>query len=412
MLEALLKRVIRTGALAVRLPSGEVMTFGEAEDAPLRIAIRDRRTALRLAINPQLALGEAYVDGGLVIERGELWDLLDLIGRNLPQRTGRPPLLTRLLGRLDQMNSRRASRRNVEHHYDLGLDLYRRFLDEDLQYSCAYFQHPDTSLEQAQQAKKRRLAAKLALRPGLRVLDIGCGWGGLAMSLAEQASVRVTGITLSPEQLAAARARAAERGLSDDVEFRLQDYRDMDGPFDRIVSVGMFEHVGRPNYRAYFDSIARLLADDGVAVVHSIGVTSPAGRVQPWIGKYIFPGGYTPALSEVLPAIEQAGLWVTDVEVLRLHYAQTLRAWRERFTARRAEIARDYGERFCRIWEFYLCLSELGFRYRGCMVFQIQLARRVDALPITRDYMSDPVAADGTGGRRRRTPGARLQQRT
>src|SRR5690606_34606110 len=262
------------------------------------------------------------------------------------------------------------SRRNVQHHYDLGLDLYRRFLDEDLQYSCAYFQHPDMTLEQAQQAKKRRLSAKLALRPGLRVLDIGCGWGGLAMSLAEQASVRVTGITLSPEQLATARARAAERSLSADVEFRLQDYRDVTGPYDRIVSVGMFEHVGRPNYRAFFEQVARLLADDGVAVIHSIRVNRPSRRTQPWTAKYIFPGGYILALSEVLPAIEASGLWVTDVEILRLHYAETLKAWRERFSARRSEIARDYSERFCRIWEFYLALSELGFRHRGCIVFQ------------------------------------------
>lgn len=393
MLETLLRRLVRHGSLCVRLPSGKLLTLGDGDGPPLRIGIADRRTALRLAVNPGLALGEAYADGGLVIESGGLWELLELLGRNLPERGGPTPRLTRLLGRLDQLNSRRLSRRHVEHHYDLGLDLYRRFLDDDLQYSCAYFRHRGMSLEQAQLAKKRLLAAKLFLRPGLSVLDIGCGWGGLAMSLAEQASVRVTGITLSPEQLATARLRTAERGLSSDVEFRLQDYRDVEGPFDRIVSVGMLEHVGLPNYRDYFAAVARLLADDGVAVIHAIGINRPSGRVQPWIGKYIFPGGYIPALSEVLPAIEAAGLWVTDVEILRLHYAETLRAWRERFAARRPEIVRDYGERFCRIWEFYLCLSELGFRYRGCMVFQIQLARRVDALPITRDYMSDPAAA-------------------
>lgn len=410
MLETLLRRLVRSGCLSVRLPSGKLLTLGDGQGRPLCIAIRDRRTALRLASNPGLALGEAYADGGLVIERGELWELLELVGRNLPDRDGAPPLLARLLGRLDQINSRRASRRNVEHHYDLGLDLYRRFLDEDLQYSCAYFLRPGMSLEQAQQAKKRRLAAKLYLRPGLSVLDIGCGWGGLAMSLAEQASVRVTGITLSPEQLATARLRAAQRGLSGDVEFRLQDYRDVEGRFDRIVSVGMLEHVGAPNYRSYFEALARLLADDGVAVIHAIGLNRPSGRTQPWIGKYIFPGGYIPALSEVLPAIEQAGLWVTDIEILRLHYAETLKAWRQRFTARRAEIARDYGERFCRIWEFYLCLSELGFRYRGCMVFQIQLAQRIDALPITRGYMADPVAKAAAHGRRRAASSGRRQR--
>jgi cyclopropane-fatty-acyl-phospholipid synthase len=405
MLETLLRRLVRTGSLAVRMPDGRTLTLGEDPDPPLRIAIRDHRTAACLAAHPALALGEVYVDGGLVIERGELWDLLDLIGRNLPPRRA-PGWMERLIGRLEQLNHRRASRRNVQHHYDLGLDLYRRFLDEDLQYSCAYFQHPDMTLEQAQQAKKRRLSAKLALRPGLRVLDIGCGWGGLAMSLAEQASVRVTGITLSPEQLATARARAAERSLSADVEFRLQDYRDVTGPYDRIVSVGMFEHVGRPNYRAFFEQVARLLADDGVAVIHSIGVNRPSGRTQPWIAKYIFPGGYIPALSEVLPAIEASGLWVTDVEILRLHYAETLKAWRERFSARRSEIARDYSERFCRIWEFYLALSELGFRHRGCIVFQIQLAKRADVLPLARDYMADPVGAPrraSARGQRQRT---------
>ena len=390
-LERLLKRLIRIGSLTVVLPSGEALHVGEtgAADA-VRMRIHDYRTMWRLATYPGLALGEAYMDGRVTLERGTLWDLLDLAGRNLslrpPPRRGR---LARMWRRIEQANDRAAARRNVAHHYDLSLDLYRRFLDADMQYSCAYFERPDMSLDEAQVAKKRHLAAKLLLEPGQSVLDIGCGWGGLGLTLAETGGARVTGITLSDEQLAVAQSRAKERGLADRVEFRKQDYRDVEGTFDRIVSVGMFEHVGVPNYQAFFDAVARLLKDDGVAVLHAIGQNHVSVSNQPWIGKYIFPGGYTAALSEVLPAIERAGLWVTDIEILRLHYAETLKAWRERFEANRAEIAALYDERFCRMWEFYLCLSEVAFRHRGCMVFQIQLSKRVDAVPLTRDYISD-----------------------
>ncbi|MBU4038729.1 MAG: cyclopropane-fatty-acyl-phospholipid synthase family protein [Alphaproteobacteria bacterium] len=387
--ERRLRRVFHEGALGVALPFGAPLTVGDvaAPDA-VWIRLHDRRTVWRLAVDPGLALGEAWMDGTLTVERGTLWDLLDLVGRNLARRPKRRPgPLSPLFRRLAQANGRAAARRNVAHHYDLSLDLYRRFLDEDLQYSCAFFEHPGVTLEAAQAAKKRRLAAKLLLQPGQRVLDIGCGWGGLALTLAEAAGAHVTGITLSEEQLAAARSRAASRGLADRTAFRLQDYRDVAGPFDRIVSVGMFEHVGPPNYQAYFDAVARLLTDDGVAVIHSIGQNHPTGQNQPWVGKYIFPGGYIPALSEVLPAIERAGLWVTDIEILRLHYAETLKAWRARFAARRDEIAALYDERFCRMWEFYLGVSEIAFRHRGCMVFQLQLARRVEAAPLVRDYM-------------------------
>jgi cyclopropane-fatty-acyl-phospholipid synthase len=258
-----------------------------------------------------------------------------------------------------------------------------------MQYSCAYFARPDMTLEEAQIAKKRHLMAKLRIEPEMRVLDIGCGWGGLGLTLAEQAGARVTGVTLSTEQQALATQRARARGLSDQAEFRLQDYRDVQGPFDRIVSVGMFEHVGVPNYQAYFDAVARLLDDDGVAVIHSIGRKDGPNTTQPWIAKYIFPGGYIPALSEVIPCIERAGLWVADVEILRLHYAETLRAWRNRFLQRRDEIRDLYDERFCRMWEFYLASSEIAFRYGGHMVFQLQLTKKVDALPLTRDYMTD-----------------------
>lgn len=392
----LLRRVVRTGRLVVRLAEAEPIVVGDgsgAEADTVTIRLREARTARRLVLSPELALGETYMDGDLVVEGGEIGDLLDLLARNVAtgprRRTGQAARLwARLRERIAQANDRLAARRNVAHHYDLSLELYRRFLDEDLQYSCAYFARPDMTLDEAQAAKKRHIAAKLLLRPGQRVLDIGCGWGGLALSLAEEAGVSVTGITLSREQLATARSRAQARGLDGQVDFRFEDYRDVQGTFDRIVSVGMFEHVGAPNYQAYFDGVARLLADDGVALIHAIGVTNRRGATQPWIAKYIFPGGHVPALSQVLPAIERAGLWVTDVEILRLHYAETLKAWRARFAARRDEIAALYDERFCRMWEFYLNLSEVGFRRRGCMVFQIQVAKRVDAVPLVRDYMA------------------------
>jgi cyclopropane-fatty-acyl-phospholipid synthase len=398
LLSAYLGRVIREGDLQVRMPSGEVLRSGDGAGPPVAVRVTSRLWALRLATYPSMALGEAYMDGGLVMEAGSIHDLVDLIGRNARYRPLKRagPLARWWLDRRLQANARAAARRNVAHHYDLSVDFYRRFLDPDLQYSCAYFARPDMSLEEAQVAKKQHLAAKLLLAPGQRVLDIGCGWGGLGLSLAKAAEVEVEGITLSTEQLATARWRAETTGLAERARFSLTDYRDLDRPYDRIVSVGMFEHVGRPNYQTYFDQVARLLKDDGVAVIHSIGRADGPAFNQPWVEKYIFPGGYIPALSEVLPCVERAGLIVADIEILRLHYAETLRCWRERFAAQRAEIARIYDERFCRMWEFYLSISELAFRYRGHMVFQLQLTKRVDAAPITRDYMarSDPRLAE------------------
>jgi cyclopropane-fatty-acyl-phospholipid synthase len=389
MLDSLIRGFFKEGSAVIRLPGGRDIVVG---DHPPEVVVRiaDVKTALRIARRTDLAFGEAYMDGGLVIEQGDIYGLLDLIGRNFKHRRNTKPSLWRLLKRrIRQANDRFAARRNVAVHYDLSVDLYRLFLDEDLQYSCAYFADPEMSLEQAQVAKKRHLLGKLLIEPDMKVLDIGCGWGGLGLTLAEEAGARVTGVTLSTEQHALANQRARAQGLAERADFRLQDYRDVTGPFDRIVSVGMFEHVGLPNYQAYFDAIARLLSDDGVAVIHSIGRKDGPNDTQPWIDKYIFPGGYIPALSEVLPAIERAGLWVADVEILRLHYAETLRAWRARFAARRDEAARMYDERFCRMWEFYLAASEISFRYAGHMVFQLQLTKQVDAVPLTRDYLTD-----------------------
>jgi cyclopropane-fatty-acyl-phospholipid synthase len=390
-LQSFLRKVVREGALTVRLPDGSSFELGDGCGPPVRVSITSPRWAARIAADPGLALGEAYMEGGLVLERGDIYDFVEVIGRNLRRRPlKRAGALERwwLDWRL-QANQRAEARRNVAHHYDLSVDFYRRFLDADLQYSCAYFTGPGVSLEDAQLAKKRHIAAKLLLAPEQRVLDIGCGWGGLGLTLAQEAGVRLEGITLSAGQLATAQARAEAAGLAGRATFSLTDYRDVEGPYDRIVSVGMFEHVGRPNFQTYFDQVARLLKDDGVAMIHSIGRSEGPSFTQPWIGKYIFPGGYIPAMSEVLACVERAGLMVTDVEILRLHYAETLRAWRERFNIQRAEIARLYDERFCRMWEFYLCLSEIAFRYRGHMVFQLQLAKKVDAVPLTRDYIGE-----------------------
>jgi len=369
-------------------------TVGALPGPEVAVRLHDRRLHWRLLVNPGLSVGEAYMDGTLTLDQGDVYDLIELCMLNayVGDRRGRAlfdvvDYLQTLLRRFAQDNHHDRARRNVAHHYDLSDTLYDLFLDRDRQYSCAYFTSPGDSLEQAQRAKQRHLAAKLLLRPGLRVLDIGSGWGGLALSLARIGEVDVTGITLSPPQREVAERRAAEVGLGGRVRYKLCDWRDVRGPFDRIVSVGMFEHVGVPHYRAFFQRLRELLAEDGVAVLHSIGRADGPGATNPWIRKYIFPGGYSPALSEVLPWIERADLHVTDVEVLRLHYAETLRHWRRRFLASRDRVAQLYDERFCRMWEFYLAGSELTFRICGHMVFQIQMAKRVGTVPLTRDYM-------------------------
>jgi cyclopropane-fatty-acyl-phospholipid synthase len=392
LLRVALTRFIRTGNLRLSVSDGKPLEFGDGSGPPVHMRFASGRALSRIFLNPELRLGEAYVNGGFALEQGTIADLLAIVMSQTPHDTvpifARPQAAMRFSRRrLDQFNHRRRSRQNVAHHYDLDGRLYSLFLDADRQYSCAYFESPNQTLDDAQLAKKRHLAAKLLVEQGHRVLDIGSGWGGLALYLAEHCGAKVTGVTLSEEQLRLAQGRAAEAHLTDTVEFRLQDYRDLNERFDRIVSVGMFEHVGIGHYRTYFEQCAKLLSDDGVMVVHSIGRSEGPNATNPWIDKYIFPGGYIPALSEVLPAIERAGLIVSDIEMLRLHYAETLKAWRLRFMAHAEEARRIYDDRFVRMWEFYLAASEMAFRHQGMTVFQIQLAKRVDAVPITRHYI-------------------------
>jgi cyclopropane-fatty-acyl-phospholipid synthase len=397
LLRFLLGHFIRRGNIRVTTSRGAVFTLGDGTGKPVAFRFVTRAAEWALLRDPELTFGESYMDGSLVVEQGSIADVLKVVMR---QQQDEPPQWARLQGwvrflrrRWAQFNPRRRSRQNVAHHYDLDGRLYSLFLDADRQYSCAYFETADQSLDDAQLAKKRHLAAKLLLRPGQNVLDIGCGWGGLALYVAELTGASVTGVTLSQEQFGIATSRAAEKHLSDKAQFRLQDYRDIGEKFDRIVSVGMFEHVGVNHYNRFFQRVRDLLTDDGVALIHYIGRSDQPCATNAFIARYIFPGGYIPALSEVMPAIERSGLIVTDIEILRLHYAMTLRHWRERFLARWDEAKALQGERFCRMWEFYLAGSEAAFRYQNLVVFQIQLSRKVEALPIVRDYMhGDEIA--------------------
>ncbi len=386
------RRVLRWGQLTIIDTSGRRHVVASRQGPRATIRLHDRALQRRLAIHPFLHIGEGYMEGTLTIEEGSLYDFLDICAANAEHASSHGP--ARTLAALDhwlrvlhQYNPVARARANAAHHYDLSGALYDLFLDGDRQYSCAYFTHAHDDLDRAQLDKKRHIAAKLLIERGHRVLDIGSGWGGLALHLAEAGAREVVGITLAEEQLKVSRERAARAGLAGRVRFELRDYREQTGAFDRIVSVGMFEHVGVRHYQDFFAKIRELLTEDGVALLHSIGRMDGPGSTSPWIRKYIFPGGYSPALSEVLPAIERLKLWVTDVEILRLHYAETLRLWRRRFTANRARVAELYDERFCRMWEFYLTASELAFRRMGHMVFQIQLAKRQDAVPLTRDYL-------------------------
>ncbi len=393
MLELCLAALIRDGDLEVESASGAPFKVGNGNGPPLGIRFKTRAAELRFIRDPELALGELYMDGALAITKGELLDVLKLGLRNTATLEGSRwlQLLTGArvaLRRIQQNNTLLRARANIAHHYDIDDRLYALFLDADRQYSCAYFEDPSHSLEEAQLAKKRHIAAKLLIEPGHSALDIGCGWGGMGLYLAAHCGAQVTGVTLSAEQLGVALARARAQNLAAQADFRLQDYRETQGRFDRIVSVGMFEHVGVGFFDDYFRKIAQLLADDGVALVHTITRTDGPGVTNPWITKHIFPGGYIPAMSEALPAIERAGLIVTDIEILQLHYAQTLKAWRERFMARRAEAAALYDERFCRMWEFYLAGSEACFRLGQHVNCQFQLAKKVGVVPMTRSYIA------------------------
>ncbi|WP_349369809.1 cyclopropane-fatty-acyl-phospholipid synthase family protein [Salinarimonas sp.] len=406
---------VRGGRLEVVTAGGNRFVSGDGLGEPdVTMRFTDKAAERALVLYPEMKLGELIMDGRIVLDRGTIYDLLELLMRGRPG--GRGVFGSRLMKKLRRAalalfsrNGERRARENVHHHYDLDHRLYDLFLDVDRQYSCAYFARPDMTLDEAQQAKKRHVAAKLLVEPGQSVLDIGCGWGGLALYLAGVAGAgRVTGVTLSTEQHEMARERAAREGLANRVEIALEDYRRVQGTFDRIVSVGMFEHVGAAHHQEFFDTAARLLDRDGVMLLHTIGATGEPGPTNPWIKRYIFPGGHIPALSEMMPAIERSGLRLADVEVLRLHYAETLKVWRERFLARREEAARLYDERFCRMWEFYLASCEAVFRFEDLVVFQLQLTHRNDVVPITRDYvaerermLADLEAGTGREGRRR-----------
>lgn len=395
-LDPLVRRFVVLGRLEIEWPGGTIDVYGGQKPGPeAKLRVRDRSTLLRLLLNPALTLGEAYMDGGVEPVECTIYEVLDVLMAN--RAAGGEHLawlawhdrLGKWTRRIAQFNPASRARRNVAHHYDLNGRLYSLFLDRDRQYSCAYFSTGRESLEEAQAAKKRHIAAKLRLdRPDLEVLDVGCGWGGMALTLARDFGCRVLGITLSQEQLSEARARAEVAGLADRVRFELLDYRALDQKFDRIVSVGMFEHVGIGFYDAFFQTVSRSLKPDGVALLHTIGRSGVPGSTNAWIAKYIFPGGYCPPLSEVMPAVEKSGLVTTDIEILRLHYAETLRHWRRRFAASRDAIARLYDERFCRMFEFYLAGSELSFRREGMVVFQLQLTHDQQAVPLVRDYIT------------------------
>jgi cyclopropane-fatty-acyl-phospholipid synthase len=390
LLRYFLKQFIRRGSMTFTTASGAKFSCGDGTGEPVSARFLTTDAERRVLLNPELGLGEVYMEGTFVVENGSIADALAILldqPEILPRWAKLQWWLRYLVRHAQQFNPRGRSKNNVARHYDLDGQLYSLFLDADRQYSCAYFETPDATLDDAQLAKKRHLAAKLLIGRGDRVLDIGSGWGGLGLYLAEMTGANVTGVTLSTEQLQVSNARAAEKDLTRSAKFFLEDYRDIPGPFDRIVSVGMFEHVGVDFYETFFRRCAELLTDDGVMMLHSIGRSLGPDVTNPWIAKYIFPGGYIPALSEVIPAIERAGLLVCDIEVLRLHYAETLKAWRERFMARREEAVLLYDERFARMWEFYLACSEMSFRTQGLMNFQIQFAKRQGVVPVTRNYI-------------------------
>ncbi len=399
LLRNIAQRLIKVGSLAITSPDGSTDRFGDGSGEHVHVAVRTKEAERAIALDPMLAVPERYMEGDFVILEGDLLTFLKIAFTNM-QVGGYENALTKVvegvqysLRRLQQMNNAARSRENVRRHYDLSGELYDLFLDEDRQYSCAYFERPDVTIDEAQRAKRRHIAAKLALKPGQNVLDIGSGWGGLGLYLARQFNVDVLGVTLSTEQHSVSQQRALDEQLADQVHFEMRDYRDINERFDRIVSVGMFEHVGINHYRTFFDKASKLLKPDGVMLLHTIGRSGPPGYTNAFIRKYIFPGGYIPSLSEVSTEIERSGLAITDVEILRLHYAETLKQWRERFMANRDKAIALYDEKFARMWEFYLAGSEAAFRWSELVVFQIQLTHRNDVLPMTRDYISETERA-------------------
>jgi cyclopropane-fatty-acyl-phospholipid synthase len=394
LLKRVLDRLVRTGNLKVTGPKGLSVIFGDGSGEPVHMHIKTAHAERAITFDPMLAVPEAYMDGELDILEGGVLGVMRIAFQNMGSggidATWSKAIegLRHAFRRLQQINTATRARRNVQRHYDLSGDLYRLFLDEDMQYSCAYFEQPDMTLDEAQAAKKRHIAAKLRLKAGQTVLDIGSGWGGLGLYLAKSFDVDVQGVTLSTEQHGVATDRAHAQGLENRVHFELRDYRELNERFDRIVSVGMFEHVGVNHYRTFFDKSATLLKPDGVMLLHTIGRSGVPWATSAFIRKYIFPGGYIPSLSEVMPAIEKSGLIVTDVEILRLHYADTLKHWGQRFAANRDKAKAIYDERFCRMWEFYLAASEAAFRWQDLVIFQIQISKKTDTLPMTRDYMA------------------------
>jgi cyclopropane-fatty-acyl-phospholipid synthase len=397
LLDKMLRKLIRKGELTLVDHDGKAYRYGVPDPAhrPVKARLTDKGAALHIARDPRVGAGEAYMDGRLVMEQGDVRDLILLIRYNAPwERPGalkpKSPLrraVNAAAGKLDQVNWRTRSRANAEHTYNLTRRLYELFLDEDRQYTMAYYRDVGNSLEQAQLDKKAHIAAKLYLKPGMKVLDIGCGWGGLALYLHRHYGVDVLGIALAPDQIEFSKERAAEAGVSDRVKFELMDYRDVQGQFDRITSVGLIEHLGTPHYPGFFKHMHRLLKPDGVMFSHCCGRMGGPGLTDKWTRKYIFPGGYIPALSELVTEAEKNRLIVTDVEAMRYHYAHTLAEWYWRTVSHKEEIVQLYDERFYRMWEFYLAGAEAAFRYGGLVNWQLQYVKRRDAIPMTRDYM-------------------------
>ncbi|WP_235917114.1 SAM-dependent methyltransferase [Maritimibacter harenae] len=391
-LRRMLGRLVRDGDLAVTWPDGVTNTYGDGTGTRVHLKITDPGLLSRLMRNPELALGEGYMEGGLTIEDDDLTGFLRLIARNARDNgSGRFSAAAAAartgLRRIAQHNPLSVAKRNVEVHYDLPTELYDLFLDANLQYTCGYFRDPDMDIDQAQVAKMDHIGKKLMIEPGMRVLDIGSGWGGLSIHLARTFGAQVTGVTLSKEQLAEAEKRAEAAGVADKVTFRLEDYRDLDETFDRVVVVGMMEHVGQPQYPVFLNQIARVLDPKGIALVHTIGRTTPPGQTSPFIHKYIFPGGYIPALSEVMTEVEKTDLLPTDIEVWRDHYIRTLQAWKDKFEANVDAVREMFDERFVRMWRYYLTASEMSFAELGLVIFQIQMAHDQHAVPTNREYL-------------------------